>query len=72
MKKKILNDLNLKQNICFNQVIERENTLYFTKSQTKVSSTIEIREICNMQKILAKYQKKSKITISLDKVIIEI
>ncbi len=70
MKSKILSDLNVKKNLCFNQLVETESTIHISKSKTQVSSTVEIREICNIQKILAKYQDKSTITISLDEVII--
>ncbi len=70
MKNKILNDLNLKKNLCFNQIVETDSTIHITKSKIQVGSTVEIREICNIQKILAKYQDKSSIAISLDEVII--
>ena len=53
-------------------MIETEDTIHITKSKTQVGSTIEIKEICDIQNILAKYQEKSKITISLDEVIIKL
>ena len=72
LKRKILNDLDLKKNLCFNQIVETEDMIHITKSKTPVSSTIEIKEICDIQRILARYQKNNKITISLDEVIIKL
>ena len=72
MKSKILNELNLKDNLCFNQMRQINNTIHITKSKIQVSSTREIKEICTIQMALEKYKKYADITISLDEVIIEL
>ncbi len=72
MKSKILNELNLKNNLCFNQITQTGDTLHITKSKIQTSSVIELREICEIQTILEKYEKYIRIKISLDEVIIKL
>ncbi len=72
MKAKILNELNLKDNLCFNQMTQTINIIHITKSKIQVNSVIEVKEICTIQTILEKYKKYCDIEISLDEVIIKL
>ncbi len=72
MRKKILNDLNLEKNLCFNQVKETKDAIYITKSKTQISSVVEIKEICDIEQRLSKYKKESKVIVSWDKIIIKL
>jgi len=69
-KIRMLNELNLSQNLCFNQISQTEKQIHITKSNANVGTTIEIREICNIQTILDKYKQNFDIFISIDEVII--
>ncbi len=72
MQKRILEDLNLEKNICFNQLTQTKDRLHITKSKIVVSSIIEIKEICEIQSVLAKYQDSYHIEISFNEVIINL
>ncbi len=71
-KIQMLHELNLGKNVCFNQMSQTNKQIHITKSKTKVSTIIEIREICNIQTILDKYKENFDITISTDEVIIQL
>jgi len=70
-KTKMLNELNLSQNMCFNQIFQTDKQIHITKSKTKVGTTVEVREICNIQTILDKYKQNCDIIISTDEVVIQ-
>ena len=73
MKNKMLKELALNQNLCFNQVLETTDKIIISKSNNKVGSSKETQEICNIQSILEKYQNQYDIDIdiSIDKVVIQ-
>jgi len=71
-KLKMLNELNLSKNICFNQISQTDKQIHITKSKSQVDTFIEIREICNIQNILDKYQHIFDIRISIDEIIIQL
>ena len=71
MREKILQELNLTKNVCFNQVSETNDTIHITKSKSPVVTTTETREICNISDILYKYKDTLDISISLNEVIIK-
>jgi len=70
-KIKMLHELNLSQNVCFNQISQTDKQIHITKSKTKVETPIEIKEICTIYIILDKYKENFDITISIDEVIIQ-
>lgn len=67
----MLKELNLSNNICFNQISETNNQIHITKSNYKIGTTIEINEICNMYSILEKYKQYFDIKISTEEIIIK-
>ena len=71
LRKKMLNELNLNQNICFNKISQTDKEIRFTKSNFKVGSIIEIREICNIYMILEKYKSDFDIVVSTQEVLIQ-
>jgi len=71
LKERVLEELNLKSNMCFNDVEEIENKIRINKTKNQVSTTTEVREICNISEVLQKYQDDIKIKISLEEIIIE-
>jgi len=70
-KLQMLKELNLSKNLCFNQISQTDKQIHITKSKSKVDTFIEIREICNIQTILDKYQQVFDISISIDEVTIQ-
>ena len=71
LKEQILKDLNLEKNICFKEKEEIGKKIRISKSKLKVSTVIEVKEICNISEILDRYKEDIEISISLEEAIIE-
>ncbi|NQY23609.1 MAG: hypothetical protein HRT41_06220 [Campylobacteraceae bacterium] len=71
MKKRMLNELNLNQNICYNKISQTDKEIRITKSNIRVGSIIEIREICDIYMILEKYKSDFDIVVSTQEVLIQ-
>ncbi len=67
----MLNELNLNQNICYNKISQTDKEIRITKSNIRVGSIIEIREICDIYMILEKYKSDFDIVVSTQEVLIQ-
>jgi len=72
LKNKLLEELKSQKNICFNNIIEKDNKIYIEKINNNFSSSKEVSEICNIQSILEKYKPYFNIEVSLDRIIIDL
>lgn len=72
LKNKLLEELKSQKNICFNNIIEKDNKIYIEKINNNFSSSQEVSEICNIQSILEKYKLYFNIEVSLDRIIIDL
>ncbi len=66
----MLNELNINQNMCFNKISQTDKEIRIIKSNIRVGSIIEIREICNIYMILEKYKSDFDIVVSTQEVLI--
>ena len=72
MKNKLLKELQSQNNICFNNVIEKDNKIYIEKVNNNCASSQEVSEICNIQAMLEKYKPYFNIEVTLERVIIDL
>ena len=72
MKEKLLKDIKSQKNICFNNIFEKDNKIYITKTSNNFSSSHEVSEVCNIQSVLEKYKSHFNVQISLEKIIIDL
>ena len=72
MKNKLLKELKSQNNICFNNVIEKDNKIYIEKVNNNCASSQEVSEVCNIQSMLEKYKPYFNIEVTLERVIIDL
>lgn len=72
LKEKILKELKLNNNVCFKQIIEKNNIIHILKCKHNVGTTREVIEICNINSKLEKYKKYFKIKVTMEEVIIDL
>ncbi len=71
MKNKMIKELALDKNMCFNQMSQTDEQMNITKSKKSFGSRTEIKEICNIESILEKYKQFFDIKLSLEEVVIK-
>lgn len=67
----MLRELNLSNNICFNQITYTDRTIHITKSNNQVEVMTEVNEMCKIYSTLDKYKKDFDITVSTEEAIIK-
>ena len=72
LKNKLLKELKSQKRFCFTEILEKDNKIFILKSKEDFSSYLEIKEICEIQSLLTKYQDTFKIEIDLNKIIINL
>ena|GEM_PF-6698877 len=71
MKNKMLKELNLSNNTCFNQITYTDKTIHITKSNSQLEVMTEVNEMCGIYSTLEKYKNHFDITVSTEEAIIK-
>jgi len=71
LKNKLIEEINLQKNVCFNNIFEKDNKLYIKKSNKTFSSSQEVSDICNLQAMLEKYKLYFDIKVNLEEIVID-
>jgi len=68
----MLKELKLEQNVCFKNIVEKDNIIHIIKSKHASGTTREVSEICDIHSKLEKYKNHFKIKVSTEEVIIQL
>ena len=71
MKNKMLKELNLSNNMCFNQITYTDKKIHITKSNSDSEVMTEVNEMCGIYSTLEKYKQHFDISVSTEEAIIQ-